>query len=772
MLAADRRPASRKPLEEPSAGNLTVQYGPTEHAAIEENPPRFVWLPELDAQARYAVRVAGASLDEPLIFSDIANNFFTPDRVLAPGTYTWAYAVWSDGAVASDWSSERSFTLAEGLPECPAMPRAERYAGLDLSHPRLWLNGSKLAEFRQRVAENPSHARWSDFVEKSVRPWMDRPLIAEPLPYPGNTRVPALWRRMYMDCQEVLYAVRHLAIGGVILDDAAMIRRARDWLLHAAAWDPRGTTSRDYNDEAAFRIVGALAWGYDWLYAYLSEADRERVRNVLTVRLAEVAVHVIDRAKIHVFPYDSHAVRSVGAVLIPCAMALVGDTPEAEGWLDYAIDYYDGLYSPWGGVDGGWAEGPHYWTTAMAYFTEAANLVKAWCGHDFYRRPFFANTGFFPLYTKSPDVRRSCFNDDSTLGDKPSLKVGYNVRQFAGVTGNPSFQWYFERIKEEDTGTETEFYNYGWWDFRFDDLLYLTGFPEVEAREPTDLPRVRHFRDIGWVAIQKDMHDPANHIQFLAKCSPYGSISHSHGDQGAFLLYAYGEDLAVQNGHYIGHGTSIHKNWRRMTRSKNAILIGGKGQYAGADKMMCRRARGRVLGVEQKNGAVVISLDPTEAYRTETPSLRSYRRDIHFVHDSYFVIVDEVDLDEEASIDWLLQTVGPCDIAGQTFRYEGARAGLTGEFVLSTSGPMALRTTGAFAEFVDPAETQGLEPHATLVASTATARAHSIVTLLTPYPKGMSRRVFHFIDDQGFASNVYFQDASDRMYALTVAKRF
>jgi hypothetical protein len=772
MLVAQQTPTAPRPLEEPAGGNLTVHYAPEPDGTVEENPPRFVWLPELDAGARYALRLTGGDLVEPLVFTDIPRSFFTPDRVLTPGRYQWSYALWRDGVLISAWSADRAFTLADGLPETPALRHDDRYGDLDLSHPRLWLNGAALAEFRTAIADDPEHAGWATFVAKSAKPWLDRSLIDEPKPYPNNTRVPALWRRMYIDCQEALYAIRHLAIAGVVGEDAAMIARARDWLLHVAAWDPRGPTGRDYNDEAAFRIAVALAWGYDWLYSHLTEEERDQVRAALKVRLEQVAVHVIDHAKIHVFPYDSHAVRAVGAVLIPAAIAALDDIPEARNWLDFAIDYYDGLYPPWGGVDGGWAEGPHYWTTAMAYFTEAANLLRAWTGHDLYRRPFFRNTGWFPLYAKAPDIRRSCFGDDSTLGDAPSLKVGYNMRQFAGVTGNPAFQWYFERIKAADPGTEMEFYNYGWWDFRFDDLLYRTGFPEVAAAVPADLPRVRHFRDIGWVAIQKDMADSANHLQFLAKCSPYGSMSHSHGDQGAFLLYAYGEDLAVQNGHYIGHGTSIHRNWRRMTRSKNAILIGGKGQYAGNDKMMARRSRGRVLGVSETKDAVVISLDPTEAYRTETPSLKSYRRDIHFVNDSYFVIVDEVELDEALPIDWLMQTLAPCDITGQAFRYEAARAGLTGEFVLSTSGPMALRNTAAFAEYCDPAEIEGLERHATLVATTPAAQAHSIVTLLTPYPKGTSKRVFHFLDDQGFASQIYFQDATDHVYGVTVAKRF
>ena len=78
-------------------------------------------------------------------------------------------------------------------------------------------------------------------------------------------------------------------------------------------------------------------------------------------------MHVIEHARIHLFPYDSHAVRSVASVMVPACIALLGEHPRAQEWLDFAIDYYDTLYSPWGGADGGWAEGPHYWTTAMAY---------------------------------------------------------------------------------------------------------------------------------------------------------------------------------------------------------------------------------------------------------------------------------------------------------------------------------------------------------------------------------------------------------------------
>ena len=143
---------------------------------------------------------------------------------------------------------------------------------------------------------------------------------------------------------------------------------------------------------------------------------------------------------------------------------MLHEEPEAEEWLNYSLEFLFTLYSPWGDSDGGWAEGPHYWMTGMAYLIDAANLLRSYLGIDIYKRPFFQKTGDFPLYTKPPGTRRATFGDDSTMGDLPCLKVGHNLRQFSGVTGNPAYEWYFERVKEDDPGTEMEFYNIGWWD--------------------------------------------------------------------------------------------------------------------------------------------------------------------------------------------------------------------------------------------------------------------------------------------------------------------
>ncbi len=763
-------------LDEPRAARLTIQYAPTEATQIVENPPRFSWIPVIEDEATYVLRLsqdAQFPQGKTRTFCDLALNFFTPDAVLDPGSYFWSYAVWdrATAAPATNWSSPRQFTVAPDLPQTPLAARAVRFDTAPRSHPRLWMTQDRLSQFSKDVAQDPDLHTWSDFYEKSVMPWMQRDVMAEPAGYPGHKRVASVWRQTYIDCQELLYAIRHLAVGGKVTDDAAMLARAKEWLLAAARWNPTGTTSRAYTDEWAFRVNLALAWGYDWLHDMLDEAERRLVRDALLARTRETADHIIKNARIQLFPFDSHAVRAVSAVLIPSAIALLDDAEEAEGWLHYATEFLSTVYSPWGDQDGGWAEGPHYWMTGMAYFIDAANLLKSWSGIDLYARPFFQNTGDMPLYTKAPDTRRATFGDDSTMGDLPAVKIGYNLRQFAGVSGNGAYQWYYDEIKRTNPGTEMAFYNWGWWDFRFDELVYRTDFPIVEATPPSDDDKLRWFKGIGWAAIQHRMQDPDEHIQFVFKSSPFGSMSHSHGDQNAFCLSAFGEDLAIQSGHYVAFNSSMHQNWRRQTRSKNAILINGKGQYAGKDKAQAMQSTGRIMAAEQHSDHIYIKGDATEAYRLLSPEVTRAEREVYFVNDSYFVFVDSVDAHTPVSLDWMLHANAPMTLGGSTFRYSGEKAGFYGQVLWSEAGAPSLNQATGFPD-VDPQDYTNLAQSTCVTLAYPKAVRHRIATLLVPYPLRAPRRVFSFLDDQGYDCDLYFNDADGQNFKVVVPKTF
>ena len=159
----------------------------------------------------------------------------------------------------------------------------------------------------------------------------------------------------------------------------------------------------------AYRVTNALAWGYDWLYDQLSDDERRLVRDALHERTRDIAEHAILNAKIHLFPYDSHAVRSVSLTLVPACIALLGEdegengSGEARDWLNYCIEFLATVYSPWGDADGGWAEGTNYWMMGMAYLIEAANRLKSFAGIDLYQRPSSAT----PATSRSIARRRT-----------------------------------------------------------------------------------------------------------------------------------------------------------------------------------------------------------------------------------------------------------------------------------------------------------------------------------------------------------------------------
>ena len=767
MSAKSANSSGLSALDQTPAGRMMIQFAPDADTRIAENPPRFTWVPDIDDNAVYVLRVTHGGSEQ--IHPNIPVNFFTPPDVMEPGEYSWSYAIWADGERTSEWSDERRFSVAPDLPETPLAPRETRFLDATTARPRLWLGPQELNAFRSAVAKDADHCNWNNFYEKSVKPWAGKPPMQEPAGYPNDQRVAPIWRQTYIDCQELIYAIRHLAVAGRVLEDETHLQSAKAWLLAAAAWDPDGKTSRAYTDEWAFRVVLALAWGYDWLHEDLTEDERVTVRKALLARTRQVADHAIKNAAIHVFPYDSHAVRSVSSVLIPCCIAMLGEEPEAEEWLNYSIEFLFTVYSPWGDSDGGWAEGPHYWMTGMAYLIDAANMLKSFAGIDLYQRPFFQKTGDFPLYTKAPNTRRATFGDDSTMGDPVSLKVGYNLRQFAGVTGNGAYQWYFDEIVRNDKGTEMAFYNYGWWDLNFDDMVFLHDFGEVAPAAPVE--RLRHFKGIGWAAIQTQMDDPNRHIQFVMKSSPFGSISHSHGDQNAFCMSAFGEDLAIQSGHYVAFHSSMHMDWRRQTRSKNAVLIDGKGQYAGTDKPKAIASSGRILAAEEREDHIFISGDATAAYQSLTPEVTLAQRDIYFVRDEYFVIVDTVDADRPVTIDWLLHANGPFELGSNTFRYTGDKAGFYGKILWSEGGDGHVTQVTGFPD-VDPKDYEGLDISSNLNIAFPASNRHRIAVLLVPYRLAAPKRIFNFLDDQGYDVNLYLTDADDRSFKVVVPKSF
>ncbi len=760
-----------KEIFEPMSGELTLKYSPDKETKIIENPPRFLWIPATMDACSYTLEISQCEsfeANDVLTYKEIPFNFFVPNKVFNPGKYYWRYNMKNMEGEETTFSRVREFDISENLPESPMPLHEERLNGKDTSHPRLWLDSEKLVEFKA----NKEKYCWDDFYKYSVEPYLNGEFPKEPDYYPNNQRQIHLWRGAYMTCQTMFLTVRNLSIAATVLDDETILKKAKEALLYVANWDTQGTTSRDYNDESSFRIAGAVCWGYDWLYNFLTEDEREFVLSKLIIRTQQVADHVMLNSKIHMFPYDSHAVRSLSSVITPCCIAMLSHYENAKLWLDYAIDYFNTVYTPWGGEDGGWAEGGLYWTTGMGFLIEAANLLKSYLNINLYARPFFSKTGDFPLHCYCWDTSRASFGDQSELGFKPGIKTGINVRQFAGVTGNKTYQWYYEQVKSINPYDDGKFSTKGWWDLYFDDMVYCYMYGNVPSEPPTDEPFIKHFRDIGWVAMHKNMSQPDKHIMLLAKSSKYGSISHSHGDQNSFLIHAFGQPLAIESGYYVGFNSTMHREWRRNTVSQNNIIFEGQGQYSGKDKFKQIAAHGKVLCAEQREDYLYTKLDACNAYvkADDSPLGVKYIREILFVQGSYFVVIDSIELEQPSSISWLIHGLHDIKIERNRFKIKSENAALHGEFAYCSSGALTLAKHFDFPN-VDLKEWENDPTQCHLVATSKVSSKHKIITLLVPMLNEKEKYITSMIDDQGFSMAAYFMD-EQKQFQFNVPKSF
>jgi len=81
--------------------------------------------------------------------------------------------------------------------------------------------------------------------------------------------------------------------------------------------------------------------------------------------------------------------------------------------------------------------------------------------------------------------------------------------------------------------------------------------------------------------------------------------------------------------------------------------------------------------------------------------------------------------------------------------------------------PVFVPATAATGHLPDYA---GLPESTCLHATYPAARRHRIATLLVPYRRSEPRRIFNFMDDQGYDADLYFTDPDENTFKITLKK--
>lgn len=181
--------------------------------------------------------------------------------------------------------------------------------------------------------------------------------------------------------------------------DTRKAGRARLEMLTAAHFDDWNPVH--FLDVA--EMTHALALGYDWLYDYLSPADRAAAHQAIVEKGLQQGLA----------GYEKHAWWSETRInwnqvcnggLTLGALAVAEEEPDvARRIVDFArrsIVIAMGTFAR----DGGWEEGPAYWNYSTEYTAYYLAGLESALGTDFgiTKMPGFADTGLFLIYSAGP----------------------------------------------------------------------------------------------------------------------------------------------------------------------------------------------------------------------------------------------------------------------------------------------------------------------------------------------------------------------------------
>ncbi|MCS7237705.1 MAG: DUF4962 domain-containing protein [Thermoguttaceae bacterium] len=549
-------------------------YRPQDGEVVALNPPSLTWVHEPQAAAYEVQWATREDLSDARTVRDIPWPVYTHHEPLRPGTYWWRYRFRTKEGKESTWSQVRKFTVPPQAVEFPLPSREERRARIPKGHPRLFVRPEQLPKLRELA--RTSLKREFDVLVRQA----ERIIKAGPTPEPtkmGSARnvndLEAIkyWWPNRMQTLRACQEAEVLAFVYLITQEEQFGEAARRWIMHLASWDPDGPTNFRLNCEAGKPMLHRPVRAYDWAYDRLSPAEREAFHRVMIRRINDAwESGEVGRGTGHLNrPYNSHGNRTWHKIG-EAAIGLYGEVPEAELWLDYALNKFFACYPVWCDDDGGWHEGLSYWAGYMSKAVWWLHVADVALGVDGFRKPFFHRVADFALYVAPPGTPNIGFGD---LSHRPPS------------SGWGEFMEYFLRAAYAHQVPAASYWR--WWADQWEmepaegilGFLYRAQMGDMPPpKPPTDLPPSKVFRGIGVASLHLTLLDSKEDVHFLFKSSPFGARSHGHNPQNSFQLNAYGDCLLTTCVYRDIHGSSFHYKWAHSTVAHNAVLIGGQGQ--------------------------------------------------------------------------------------------------------------------------------------------------------------------------------------------------
>ncbi|UCV05484.1 heparinase II/III family protein [Dechloromonas denitrificans] len=516
-----------------------------------------------------------------------------------------------------------------------------------IGHPRLFRGGADHSGIVEAAsAERAGGVKaLSDYLHRTSVRVVDMSFIsaAEPLNSPTNLKN---WFKQ----ERTLEGLAESAVSWYFTRDSWFLDELR---ARMAIFGPLVIDNQCHGELMQAR---AYAWyfalAYDFAYPALNAAERELARNVVKTCALSALPSALKNVKAN--PRDGIAFHALGK-FIGALTIVLGELPEARGWLEPALQTYLATLSPWGGDDGGYANGSSYvlWDTGESLLIW--DLIERALSLPIYQKAWVAQLPRFIAYTLPPGTPAGVFGDGAEVNRKEEwARFG---KAIMSRYSTPLARWYEKQLFGEDIARLH--------------VLLSPRQPSGSAPWPEGEANSAYFPSVGWAALHDSLADRAR-VSVYFKSSPYGSLNHSHADQNGFLLYAHGKVLAMDSGYYDYYNSPHWRNWYKQTKAHNAITFdAGKGQGLGADGLGSAQLAGKITRFVTTADYDLVTGDAAAAYDGQVSLAK---RTLVFVRPATLVVIDQLRSATPRQWEWNLHTTAPLqtNAAGYKLNLEGA----------------------------------------------------------------------------------------------------
>jgi hypothetical protein len=514
-------------------------------------------------------------------------------------------------------------------------------ASMRSAHPRLIVLNQDIEAISNNVRDDPVARKLFTVLQRRAEDM----LHAKPPQYSRDNEGGLTQSRL---------ALKHLTTFAAmyrLTKDRRYLERARAEMIHIASfldWGPQHFLN-------VAEMTAAMSIGYDWLFKDLSETDRVVIREAIVQRGLEPGIAQYKgegwwRLVVHNWNFVCNGGLTMGA------LAVAEDNPDIAQKILACAAVSTPLALRTFQPDGGWPEGPGYWTYGTRYLTYMLSALHSALATDFHfgESKGLSQTGFFRIYTEGSSGE--CFN----YADSDS-EVERGAQMF----------WLSQRFNQPVfAGDEIHVCE------NFPEMFHLLFYPRNHVTPAeAKLPLSKMFEGANVACFRSSWTDPdAMYIGFKGGDN---KANHAHLDLGTFVMDASGVrwalDLGPDNYELPGYFGKERWNYYRLrTEGHNTITVGKENQNPKAEAKIID------FSAEPTNPFAVVDL--TDAYKEQQITAK---RGVKLLASDQCLVEDEISASNMVPIEWHFHTDATVNIAPDGKHAQLIKRGKNGDVTMS-----------------------------------------------------------------------------------------